>query len=65
MRVLEPIMMAPSNGEEKIVHYPKGNAWIKRKQLDCLLKKSGKEAYLNDEVSIQENLHLLFMISSE
>jgi hypothetical protein len=35
------------------MHYPKGIALIKTKKLDCLFKESGKEAYLNDEVSIQ------------
>jgi hypothetical protein len=53
MKVLEPIMMTPSNGEEKLVYNPKGIALIKRKKLDYLFKKSGKEAYLNDEVTIQ------------
>jgi hypothetical protein len=41
------------NGEEKLVYNPKGIALIKRKKLDYLFKKSGKEAYLNDEVTIQ------------
>jgi hypothetical protein len=41
------------DGEEKLVYNPKGIALIKRKKLDYLFKKSGQEAYLNDEVTIQ------------
>jgi hypothetical protein len=43
----------PSNGEEKLVYYPE-IASINRKLLDCLFKKSGKEAYLNEEVTTQK-----------
>jgi hypothetical protein len=57
-------MTTPSNGEEKLVYYP-GIASINRKLLDCLFKKSRKETYLNDEVTIQKNLYLLFKISSQ
>jgi hypothetical protein len=53
LRVLEKIIATPSNGEEKLVYYPE-IASINRKLLDCLFKKSGKEAYLNDEVTIQK-----------
>jgi hypothetical protein len=53
LRVLEKIIATPSNGEEKLVYYPE-IASINRKLLDCLFNKSGKEAYLNDEVTIQK-----------
>jgi hypothetical protein len=53
LRVLEKIMATPSNGEEKLV-YCLEIASINRKLMDCLFKKSGKEAYLNDEVTIQK-----------
>jgi hypothetical protein len=46
-------MATPSNGEEKLVYYPEITS-INRKLLDCLFKKSRKEAYLNDEVTIQK-----------
>jgi hypothetical protein len=45
-------MATSSNEEDKLVYYPE-IASINRKLLDCLFKKSGKEAYLNGEVTIQ------------
>jgi hypothetical protein len=58
LRVLEKIMSTPSNGEEKLVYYPE-IASINRKLLDCLFKKSEKEAYLNDEVTIK-NIYIYY-----
>jgi hypothetical protein len=46
-------MATPSNREEKLVYYPE-IASINRNLMNCLFKKSGKEAYLNDEITIQK-----------
>jgi hypothetical protein len=57
LRVLKKIMATLSNGEEKLVYYPK-IASINRNLMNCLFKKSGKEAYLNDEVTIQKKIYI-------
>jgi hypothetical protein len=58
-------MTTPSNGEEKRVYYPE-IASINRKLLDCLFKKSGKEAYLNDKVTIQKkNIYYSKLVHNE
>lgn len=54
MKILEPIMQTPSNGEEELVYYP-DIAKINRKTMDCLFRTSGPEAYLNDEASRKKN----------
>jgi hypothetical protein len=41
------------------VYYPE-IASINRKLLYCLFKKSGKEAYLNDEVIIQKKIYIYY-----
>jgi hypothetical protein len=58
-------MTTPSNGEERLVYCPEITRFNK-KLMDCLFKKWGKEAYLNDEVTTQKTyIYYLDLVRNE